>query len=87
MTDSGRAERDRVAQQRLGAILRQLREQEALTQLDMAAELDRTQSFVTQYERGQRALTVTEAKSIADALGYTLATIVQRWEDPPGTSP
>jgi transcriptional regulator with XRE-family HTH domain len=40
-----------------------------LTQGELAARLDRTQSFVSKYERGERRLDVVEFLEIARAIG------------------
>ena len=41
-----------------------------LTQVDVAHRLDRTQSYVAKYERGERRIDVIEFIEIADAIGF-----------------
>ncbi|WP_306359800.1 helix-turn-helix domain-containing protein [Nocardia sp. CC227C] len=64
--------------QRLCAVLRQLRRDAGLTQVEVAARLDVPQSFVSKYESGERRLDVIELRHVAEALGVTLAEVVGR---------
>ncbi|MFI7165299.1 helix-turn-helix domain-containing protein [Rhodococcus erythropolis] len=64
--------------QQLCALLRQLRLDAGLTQVDVASRLDAPQSFVSKYESGERRLDIAEAKDVATALGVTLGQIVDR---------
>jgi transcriptional regulator with XRE-family HTH domain len=61
------AERDRMAQ-RMREILIEAREALDLNQTDLAAVIGRTQSFVSNYERGQRRVDVAEFILLARAL-------------------
>jgi ribosome-binding protein aMBF1 (putative translation factor) len=63
---------------RLCAILRELRLAAGLTQVQVAARLDVPQSFVSKYESGERRLDVIELRHVADALGASLAVILER---------
>ncbi|WP_109528667.1 helix-turn-helix domain-containing protein [Nocardia aurea] len=56
-------------------VLRRLRIERGLTQVDVAERLDKPQSFVSKYETGERRLDVAETHSIAAALGTTLEAI------------
>jgi transcriptional regulator with XRE-family HTH domain len=60
-------ERERLSR-RLCQILIEARETADLTQAGLGKALGRTQSFVSNYERGQRKLGVPEFIQIADAL-------------------
>lgn len=64
--------------QRLCALLRQIRLEAGLTQVDVAARLDEPQSFVSKYESGERRLDVIELGYVARALESTLAEVVAR---------
>lgn len=66
--------------QRLCALLRQMREQAGLTQVQIAERLRVPQSFVSKYESGERRLDVIELAHVATAMGTTLAAIVEAWE-------
>jgi len=64
MRDSLRSPR----QIKLRKLLRDLREKRALTQADVAARLDKPQSFVAKYEGGERRLSIIEFIDVAHAL-------------------
>lgn len=61
-------------------LLRELRQSTGVTQADLAARLDRPQSFVSKYESGERRLDVVELRSVCLALGVDLAKFVKRFE-------
>ncbi|WP_123748188.1 helix-turn-helix domain-containing protein [Saccharothrix texasensis] len=63
---------------RFRLLLRQLREEAGLTQTQVAERLDEPQSFVSKYESGERRLDVVETQHVAEALGTTLAAVVER---------
>ncbi len=62
--------------QQLCALLRQLRREAGLTQVDVAQRLDVPQSFVSKYESGERRLDVIELRHIAEAIDTTLEIVV-----------
>ncbi|MFB8776855.1 helix-turn-helix domain-containing protein [Streptomyces broussonetiae] len=66
--------------QRLCTLLRELRHEAGLTQVQVAAELGVPQSFVSKYESGERRLDVIELRYIAQALGMTLRVVLERLE-------
>jgi transcriptional regulator with XRE-family HTH domain len=72
--------------QRLCAVLRSLRREAGLTQVQVAAALDVPQSFVSKYESGERRLDVVELGHVAQALGVTLREVLERLEEA-GNSP
>ena len=55
-------------QERLQALLAEVRKARKLTQSDVAERLDRPQSFVAKYEGGERRLDVVEFVEVAEAL-------------------
>lgn len=67
--------------QRLAALLRTYRLRAGLHQDDIANALGKSQSFVSDYERGQRRLDLIELDAIATVLGVKVETIVKRWSD------
>lgn len=66
--------------QRLCAVLRELRQEAGLTQVQVAARLDVPQSFVSKYEAGERRLDVVELGHVAEALGVTVQRVLERME-------
>ncbi|MDZ7881785.1 MAG: helix-turn-helix transcriptional regulator [Mycobacterium sp.] len=63
--------------QRLCALLRQLRRDADLTQVEVAERLGVPQSFVSKYETGERRLDVIELGHVAAAIGATLHEVVR----------
>jgi transcriptional regulator with XRE-family HTH domain len=53
---------------KLRQLLRDLREKRGLTQADVAARLDKPQSFVAKYEGGERRLSAIEFIDVVQAL-------------------
>lgn len=66
--------------QRLCAVLRELRREAGLTQVQVAARLDVPQSFVSKYESGERRLDVIELRHVAQVLGVPLQIVLERLE-------
>jgi transcriptional regulator with XRE-family HTH domain len=57
-------------------LLRQERKKTGLTQIDLAKRLQRTQSFVSKCERGERRLDIIEARRFCRAMGTDLTSFV-----------
>ena len=66
--------------QRLCSLLRQLRHEAGLTQVQVAARLGVPQSFVSKYESGERRLDVVELGHVAGALEVTVREVLDRLE-------
>ena len=75
------AERDRMAL-RLREILIDAREALNLNQTELAAKVGRTQSFVSNYERGQRRVDVAEFILLARALKLDPVAVVAELAKP-----
>lgn len=73
-------EREKLAQ-RLREALIEAREAADLNQTELGKALGRTQSFVSNYERGQRKLGVPEFIQIARALGVEPVEMLKRVEE------
>lgn len=65
----------------LQALLRQMRLDAGLRQLDLAQQIGQPQSFVSKYEAGERRLDLVQLRQICEALGLPLAELVRRFED------
>lgn len=61
-------------------LLRQVREDAGLTQIDLAAALEKSQSFVSKVERGETRLDVIQLRTVLAALGVTLPAFADRLE-------
>lgn len=62
------------------ALLREVRVEAGLTQVELAARIEKDQAYVSRYESGQRRLDVLEVREICQAAGITLEGFVRRLE-------
>ena len=67
-------------QRRLESLLRAVRDEAGLRQVDVAVRLEKPQSFVSKYEAGERRLDLVELATVCRAIGITLAEFVERFE-------
>ena len=65
---------------RLVSLLREVRLEAGLTQMELAERIERDQTFVSKYESGQRRLDVLELREICQSVGITLEEFVARLE-------
>lgn len=65
---------------RLVSLLREMRVEAGLTQMELATLIERDQTFVSKYESGQRRLDVLEIREICQAIGISLAEFAERLE-------
>jgi transcriptional regulator with XRE-family HTH domain len=70
-----------VQQQKLRALLRQIRVDAKLRQVDLAERLGEPQSFISKYESGERLLNIFEIRAICQAVGITLGEFVRKLEE------
>ncbi len=61
-------------------LLRELRIEKGLTQVQLSETLGMPQSFVSKYETGERRLDVIELREVCQALGTTLAAFAKKLE-------
>ena len=66
--------------QQLCGLLRDLRREAGLTQVQVADALNVPQSFVSKYESGERRLDVIELRHVARVLRVTLRDVLDRLE-------
>lgn len=64
---------------RLAALLRQVRVDANLTQLQLAERIGQTQSYVSKYENGEQRLDLIELEAVCNAAGIPLADFVRRY--------
>jgi transcriptional regulator with XRE-family HTH domain len=65
----------------LAGLLRHLRQEASLRQQDLAERLNQPQSFVSKYESGERRLDLVEIYQICNALGISLTSLAQSFEE------
>jgi len=64
----------------LVSLLREMRIEAGITQVDLAVRIEKDQAYVSRYESGQRRLDVLEVREICQAIGITLEEFVKRLE-------
>ena len=72
---------NRRQQKALLSLLRQLRMEAGLRQVDMANALGKPQAFVSYYESGVRRLDLLELRQICGVLGISLIDLVRKFEN------
>jgi transcriptional regulator with XRE-family HTH domain len=65
---------------RLVSLLREMRVEAGLTQVDLGARIEKDQTYVSRYESGQRRLDVLEVREICQVIGVTLEEFAGRLE-------
>jgi transcriptional regulator with XRE-family HTH domain len=65
---------------RLVGLLRQIRLDAGLTQVDLAKRLREPQAFVSRYETGERRLDLLELREVCHAVGISLRHFVREFE-------
>jgi len=61
-------------------LLRQVRTEAGLRQVDLAKKLRQPQSFVSKYESGERRLDLLELGQVCKACGISLVKFVERFD-------
>jgi len=65
---------------RLRLLLRQIRHQRGISQVELAARLGVPQSFVSKYETGERQLEFVAVEVVCAAMGLGFEEFVGQWE-------
>ena len=71
---------DRKQQKALLSLLRQLRTEAGLRQVDLAKALGKPQAFVSYFESGARRLDLLELRQVCGVLGISLIELVKKFE-------
>jgi len=69
-----------ITQERLQTLLRKLRIEAGLRQMDIANILGQPQSYVSKYESGERKLDLIALSQVCSALGLTLSEFINKLE-------
>jgi len=64
----------------LRTLLRQIRVDAGLRQVDLAEKLGQPQSYVSKYESGERRLDLLELRQVCEAVGISLYQFVRQFE-------
>ncbi len=73
-----------VHQRKLRLLLRTIRRERGVTQVQLAERLGVPQSWVSKNERGERRLDFGEVEVVCEAMGVSLRTFRRRWDSTPG---
>ena len=71
----------RFNRQALHSLLRRLRVDSGMRQIDLATKLGQPQSYVSKYESGERRLDLLEIREICLVLGISLTEFVTKFEE------
>jgi transcriptional regulator with XRE-family HTH domain len=65
---------------KLRTILRQIRQEANVRQIDLAEKLAKPQSFISKYESGEQTLDFLEVKEVCEALNVSLYDFIKKLE-------
>jgi len=68
---------------KLRRLLRAIRRERGVTQVQLAERLEVPQSVISKYEGGERQLDFVEVEAVCDALGTSLRSFCRRWDSTP----
>lgn len=66
---------------KLQELLRRIRQDKGVRQVELAEKLDVPQSFVSKYESGDRRLDILELRRVCRAVGISLEEFVRKLEE------
>lgn len=68
-----------MKKKRLSTLLRQVRLDANLTQLQLAEKIGQKQSYVSKYENGEQRIDLIELEAVCKAVGISLTDFVERY--------
>ena len=70
-----------IQQGKLQKLLKQIRQDKGIRQVELAERLNVPQSYISKYESGDRRLDILELRQICDAIGISLQEFILKLED------
>lgn len=70
-----------IQREKLHTLLKRIRQDKGIRQVELAERLGVPQSFVSKYESGDRRLDVLELRQVCDAIGISLGEFIRKFED------
>ena len=67
--------------EKLLILLKEIRQKKGIRQVELAAQLDVPQSFISKYESGERRLDILELRQICQLIGVSLDDFIQKMEE------
>jgi transcriptional regulator with XRE-family HTH domain len=71
-------------QEKLQNLLREIRQEAGITQIELAERLNTSQAIISNYERGEKMLDLLEICQVVDAVGIPLSRFIVRFEEVTG---
>ncbi|HEY9151683.1 MAG TPA: helix-turn-helix transcriptional regulator [Anaerolineales bacterium] len=68
-------------QKKLIELLKRIRQDKGILQVELAEKLGVPQSFVSKYESGDRRLDILELRQVCKAVGITLQELIRKLEE------
>ena len=63
------------------SLLKEIRQKKGIRQVELAAQLNVPQSFISKYESGERRLDILELRQICQLIGISLDDFIQQMEE------
>jgi transcriptional regulator with XRE-family HTH domain len=76
-----RLSKENYQREKLHELLRRIRQEKGIRQVELAEKLGVPQSFISKYESGDRALDILELRQICKAIGISLEEFVRKLEE------
>jgi transcriptional regulator with XRE-family HTH domain len=70
-----------IQHEKLQALLKRIRQDKGIRQVELAERLSVPQSFISKYESGDRRLDVLELRQVCMAIGISLQEFIQELEN------
>ena len=70
-----------LQREKLQELLKRIRQDKGVRQIELAEKLGVPQSFISKYESGHRQLDILELRQICQAIGISLQEFIQKLED------
>lgn len=73
--------RNHIRKKKLRELLREIRKNAGVSQVNLAKQLGRPQSFVSKFESGEKTLDFLEITEVCEALGISMREFVKIFEE------
>lgn len=70
-----------IQRERLQALLKRIRQDKGIRQVELAERLGVPQSFISKYESGDRRLDILELRQVCEAMEISLGEFIRRMEE------
>jgi transcriptional regulator with XRE-family HTH domain len=70
-----------VQREKLQTLLKRIRQEKRIRQVELAERLGVPQSFISKYESGDRRLDILQLRQVCNAIGISLEEFIRKLED------